>query len=70
VGCGCGGGKSFAGRSASRGGSAGRASMGAPVNFKPAPGAPTSHAPREAPRHIVMQSASLAQRRAQTRRTV
>jgi len=43
--------------------------MGAPVSFKPAPGAPMSHAPREAPRHIV-QSASLTQRRAQTRRTV
>jgi hypothetical protein len=69
MGCGCGGGKSFAGRSTARAGSSvGRAAM--PMNFKPGPGAATSHAPREAPQHIVLQSASLAQRRAQTRRTV
>lgn len=69
MGCGCGGGKSFSGRSVSRGGSVGRASMGAPVNFKPGPGVPMPHAPQTAPQHIV-QSASLAQRRAQTRRSV
>ena len=71
MGCGCGGGRSsFSGRSSSRGFSSGGGSMGTPVSFNnraPTPG--EKHAPRSAPQHIV-QSAALAQRRAQTRRMV
>ena len=70
MGCGCGGGKSFAGRSSSRGFSGGGGSMGTPVSFNSRPPSPgQQHAPKTAPQHVV-QSASLAHRRQQTRRTV
>jgi len=72
MGCGCGGGRSFAGRSASRGSGGGGGRMATPVSFNDrtlSANAPRQHAPQQAPQHVV-QSASLAQRRLQTRRMV